>query len=88
MLIFIILDPGEFRTSTFQHREDVKNMENKDKQGDQLYLAVWFWYLVKSVRVYNTYSSAHWQSHFLKVPEIHGHVYLFGKEGDSGVEVD
>ena len=37
-------------------------------QGDQLYMAVFFWYLVKSdlssVRVY---ISLHWKSHFLQV---------------------
>ena len=39
-------------------------------QGDQLYMAVCFWYLV------GVYSILHWTSHFLQGSRKHGHVYL------------
>ena len=36
-------------------------------QGDQLYLAVCFWYLVKSdLSGLHAYSSVHWTCHFLQ----------------------
>ena len=51
-------------------------------------MAVLFWYLVKcdltSVRVY---SSLHWTSHFHKVPENHGHVYLVGLQINEYVTI-
>ena len=48
-----------------------------DLQGDQLYMAMCFWYLVKSdlssVRVD---SSLYWKVIFYKVSEKHGHVFM------------
>ena len=46
-------------------------------QGDQLNMAMCFRYLLKiDLSTLHAYSSEHWASHFSKVPEIHGHVYL------------
>ena len=51
-------------------------------QGDQLYMSVCIWYLVKrdlsSVRIVYTVRSKHYSVTFYKVPEQHSHVYLVG----------
>ena len=44
-------------------------------QGYQLNMVVFFWYLVKSdLSKVHVYGNVQWISHFLKVPEKHGHV--------------
>ena len=47
----------------------------KDVQGDHLYMAVLFWYLVKLSIVYAT------------VYSIQGHVYLVGMYDDSSISI-
>ena len=49
-------------------------------QGDQLYIAVYLWYLVK--RDLSSFATVHKRQYtnatFYKVPDKHGHVYLVG----------
>ena len=48
-------------------------------QGDQLYMAVCFWFLVKRDLSSVRYCTVAYTSlTFYKVPEQHGHVYLVG----------
>ena len=48
-------------------------------QGDQLYMAVCFWYPVKSdFSRTRAYSIVQWKITVYKVPGKHGHVYLVG----------
>ena len=52
------------------------------RPGDQIYMAVCFWYLVKSdLSDVRMYSRVHCSSHFYKVPEKHSQVYLVGYDG-------
>ena len=56
--------------------EDHAQIEVREHlQGDQLNMAVCFWYLLKSDTCRVAYTK---QVTLYKVPEIHGHVYLVG----------
>ena len=66
---------GEFST----YGADVIRMTGLEVQGDQLNMAVRFWYFVKSglssVRVN---SRVQWTSNFLQFTKKHGHICLVG----------
>ena len=65
------------RSQTSSLDQTCDNPELYSIQGDQLNMALFYWYLVKiQLSSVHVYSSLHRTSHILKVPEKHGHFLL------------